>query len=158
MSSRSCLDTLNRSIDELIDDFQALTPEDFDPEQHDRTGIERLFDLAKEIELLPQSNQHMPLLFETLERLAEADLGSPGPLVHAIERMGDYGELLQQSYQRKPTPLTTWMINRILNQYIDPVKRELWLGLLQHALNDKPLDDRLQQTIHEFLEWQATKH
>src|SRR5258706_1872315 len=45
------------------------------------------------------------------------DYGMPGPLVHFIEEfyLKGYEERLIESVARKPTMLTVWMLNRVLN-------------------------------------------
>jgi hypothetical protein len=45
------------------------------------------------------------------ERYHSADLGSPGPIVHALERspIDDHVALLAESLRRQPTLMTVWM-------------------------------------------------
>ncbi len=65
-------------------------------------------------------------MFHTMERLDGVDLGTPGPLVHTLESWrGGYEEMLVQSVRRKPTPLSVWMVNRILNAH-SPNARHGW--------------------------------
>ena len=77
--------------------------------------------------------------FRFLENHQEADLGSPGALVHWIERYyPDYVELLGQSLERLPTMHTLWMLSRILNGYPpDTVRGRLWSAL--EGVADHPL-------------------
>lgn len=67
-----------------------------------------------------------------MERWPEADLGSPGPLVHAIESLGvhAYESLLVESVRRRPMYLNLWMVNRILNVAPDGPQRTVLLKLL----------------------------
>ena len=55
-------------------------------------------------------------IFRTMEKFPETDFGSPGPFVHALEFFaGHYETYLFESLKRRPTPLTIWMLNRIIN-------------------------------------------
>jgi hypothetical protein len=56
-------------------------------------------------------------ILQLMERNEDADFGMPGPLVHFVEtfyREG-YEEKLLESIERKPTPHTLWMLNRLIN-------------------------------------------
>lgn len=54
--------------------------------------------------------------FRFIERNADADLGTPGPLIQFLERFYPrYCARLVESVQRRPTLYTLWMLNRILN-------------------------------------------
>jgi hypothetical protein len=61
-----------------------------------------------------------------MERYPEADLGSPGPLVHTIERIpiAQFGTFLRSSVERQPGQLNLWMVNRILNSQLTKQHRE----------------------------------
>jgi hypothetical protein len=54
-------------------------------------------------------------------------------VVHVLERIGDYGSELEASIRRQPTPLTAWMVNRMLNADPEPHQRYKLLGLLRAA-------------------------
>jgi hypothetical protein len=55
-------------------------------------------------------------MFDLMERLDDVDLGSPGPPVHALESTeAAYEPHLVASIRRKPSPVSVWMVNRILN-------------------------------------------
>jgi hypothetical protein len=57
-----------------------------------------------------------------MESHPSLDFGSPGPLVHFIERFnGDaYVDALRASLERTPTPHTAWMFNRVANALRQP--------------------------------------
>ena len=67
------------------------------------------------------SNSHVdtwiPLLFELTEEFSEdvdLTLGSPGPIVHAIEKVSPKYQIhLVASLARKPTGISLWMAERI---------------------------------------------
>jgi len=76
-----------------------------------------------------------PIMFRTMERLDNVELGTPGPLVHTLESWrGEYETLLAESVRRKPSPLTRWMVNRILNT--QRPDSGMWLALLASALEN----------------------
>jgi hypothetical protein len=60
-------------------------------------------------------------IFHLIEKYPHSDFGSPGPLVHGLEAYGAnlYEGELHRSLMRKPTPLTLWMYNRIINEEND---------------------------------------
>jgi len=90
-----------------------------------------------------------------MERLDEADLGSPGPLVHTLEAWSGYRPLLAESSHRKPSPLTVWMANRVLNT--DPPDAPEWLELLRRATGHPAACAHTQADARSFLEYQATR-
>jgi hypothetical protein len=69
-----------------------------------------------------------------MERLSDSDLESPGSLVHTMENyVGAYEDLLADSVSRKPTTLTVWMVNRILNGATK--ERDKWMEILNEILS-----------------------
>ncbi len=81
----------------------------------------------------------IPAIFKFFESHPDKDLGSPGPLVHFLEEENDYLSELEQSVLRKPTDLTVWMINRILNG-ADSKERGRWLAILDKIINNSNAD------------------
>jgi hypothetical protein len=82
------------------------------------------------------------------------DFGAPGPLVHFVERFyrKGYEEKLVESVQRKPTSLTVWMLNRIINgTQASDVKQQLVATLERVRLNPLADQDAIQRANH-FLE------
>lgn len=57
-----------------------------------------------------------PLLL-LMERHPDTDFGSPGKMVHFLERYfrRGYEEQLLESLKRQPTPHTVWMAHRVLS-------------------------------------------
>lgn len=146
-----------RSPHELESDLASLMPEDFDVWNQDCNGLDRLYSLIDEIDQLPQPGSMLSTLFRTIERLVDVDTGSPGPIVHTIERIGGYEQLLIESIQRKPTPLTAWMVNRILNATHEQSVREQWLTLFKQAQENTEISSRTRQTLLDFIRFQQTK-
>ncbi len=120
-----------RAIDEIAADFDALTERDFEYTSIGPAGWDRLDRLCDEMRVLNAPDLAAPVLFRTMERLDGVDdLGSPGPLVHTLETWpGRYERFLRESIRRKPTLLTVWMVNRILNTQL--ANADEWLELLR---------------------------
>lgn len=93
-------------------------------------------------------------MFAVMERLDDADLGSPGALVHALESTGAaYEPHLKASVLRKPSPLSVWMVNRILNG--DRRDRESWVDLLTIAGSHPLAAEATRDDAQEFLTHQS---
>jgi hypothetical protein len=115
-------------FDQIIDGLGALSAKDFGHRTPGFDGHERLQELTDELMRLPQPQRAVRALFDVMERMPDADLGSPGPLVHTLEAMrGHYERELVNSLKRKPTLLAIWMVNRILNVTETPEARQLWV-------------------------------
>ncbi len=126
-----------RSLAEITADFDALSEADFDILDFTADGLDRLKALTAELVAAVPPETAMPILFGVMERLQDCDLGSPGPLVTAIEMMPQYEKHLIASVKRKPTHLNLLMVNRLLNVTEDEATRrelrELFVQALKHA-------------------------
>lgn len=89
-----------------------------------------------------------------MEEHPELEYGMPGPLVHFIEEfyMKGYEERLIDSVNRRPTMLTVWMLNRILNGTKEPVKRQALVQAMRQAANNPKTDRATLERIQGFLE------
>jgi hypothetical protein len=92
-------------------------------------------------------------MFHTMERLDGVDLGTPGPLVHALETWrGGYEELLVRSVHRKPAPLSVWMVNRILNTR--PPNSESWMEVLRSVADYPAASAQTKAETDRFIKYQ----
>ena len=75
-------------------------------------------------------------LLQLMERQPLTDFGSPGPIVHFVERFykKGYEEKLISSLKRMPALQTVWMLNRIINGTDNP---EAYLSLLKQISENK---------------------
>ena len=149
--------TMERPIHEIIADFDTFQSSDFDMRNVDASGADRLSELVGELFEKPNPEQAMDTMFRMMERLPDSDLGTPGPLVHGLEKFKDYEPHLIESVHRLPTPLSVWMVNRILNTRLPKPRRAFWLSLLEEALGRPEINDQLRQDIKEFLEHQGKR-
>ncbi len=79
----------------------------------------------------------LPAVFEIIEQYddkVDLTLGSPGPLVHALEsKHPEYQEYLIASLVRKPTGTTVWMADRIARSPDE--KKEFWEQKIKTVLS-----------------------
>jgi hypothetical protein len=142
---------MTRSTTDITAALDSLRASDFDFMQSDADGINRLQDLCQEIKAFAVCDA-APLLLGLLERLDGSDLGSPGPIVHTLESMNGYEPFLAESLSRKPTALSVWMANRILNAR-RPDRVE-WLARLKCVASSPTASLEVKAEALEFLEFQ----
>lgn len=146
---------LSRHPNEIAAAFDALTVGDFDYTDEDSTGWERLALLCDEVSELNDAANCAPIMFRTMERLDKVELGTPGPLVHTLESWpGEYETLLAESVRRKPSPLTVWMVNRILNTR--PPDADAWLALLHSAMVNPAASESTKADAADFVRRQTS--
>ena len=107
--------------------------------------LDRLTPLAPELRA-----PVIPAIFRLIERHPEAELGSPGPLVHMLESIPGYEPFLRDSVLRQPVDLSIWMVNRILNSEISTSARSNWIAVLEAVL-EHPLASREAQDVASSL-------
>jgi hypothetical protein len=142
-----------RTFDQLLSDFAALKPGDFDDEF---AGLDKLRALTDELMTLPQPQRAIPALFAVMERMPDTEMGTPGPLVHALERMrGLYEHELIESVKRQPANLSVWMVNRILNGTRDSRQRQVYLDLLRIAAEHPTAPESVRHGAEHFIQHQS---
>jgi hypothetical protein len=148
--------SVSRSFDEIEAALNALTPNDFDNAYANADGIDQLYTLTNELMVLPEPERAIPVMFRVIENLADSDLGSPGPLVHTLERMrGRYEDELVASIKRKPTCLSIWMVNRLLNVVQTSEQRQAYLTLLGLAAKHHAASEQARQDAQSFIDYQT---
>jgi len=133
-------------IDQTIAALTAFEP----------TGIED-DDVAQLDEMLDTivSPEHVeaiaPAILGVFERFPSALLGSPGPLVHCIERLpiAIFLPLVLDSFRKRPARMTFWMIDRCLRETLPAEIRQNALQALR-AVRRGP-DEGLHGEIDELL-------
>jgi hypothetical protein len=88
----------------------------FTPTGDESEDVGRLYDITDAIEADRLAAHCVAEMLAVFERNPDADLGSPGPLVHCIETvpMTEFIPPLAQSLERVPTAMTLWMAERCL--------------------------------------------
>jgi hypothetical protein len=121
--------------DDYVDFLYDLLGEDTEATADDRTFIEA---------------------FRFIERNAAANLGTPGPLIHFLERFYPrYCGHLVESVERQPTSYTLWMLNRVLNGSPSERERADFLALLARVAANSSVDQELREEARDFLELHA---
>ncbi len=88
-----------------------------------------------------------------MEQHPGLDYGIPGALVHFVEqyyRKG-YDDLLFQSVERRPTPHTICMLNRLINGCKSAEERQRLLELLRFSRVHPLADENTVKEIDHFL-------
>lgn len=143
-----------RTFDQILVELAALKTEDFD-EDRPTDGIQKLYELSIDIEALPQSERCVPTIFAFFERLADAHLGDPGSLVHALETMrGNYEQELVESIKRRPTASTVSMAIRIFNGSRDVDQRQFYMDLIRFAMEHPLRSEAAFYVAQNFIEYQ----
>jgi hypothetical protein len=94
--------------------------------------------------------------FQFIERNAQAELGTPGPLVHFLERHHPrHCRHLVESVRRHPTSQTVWMLNRLLNGRPADRDRAEILELLASVANTEHENRELRLQARRFYERHA---
>lgn len=143
---------MTRPVDELLSELQAFAPT---PDGAD--NVHRLNEMLAGFGALPGCEQVAPALLALLERHPEADFGTPGPLVQALESQPAWPELLAGSLERQPTELTAWMANRLLNSKLAREDRNSWLKRLTAVASHPRATASVRDSAIRFLDFQASR-
>ncbi|MCE9552500.1 MAG: hypothetical protein K8T91_03860 [Planctomycetes bacterium] len=130
----------------------------FEAGSNDDHALSKLYAITEAFETLPDKARVVPSMLSVIERCGEADLGSPGPLVHCIESL-DYELYLSRlidSVRRKPSYLNVWMVNRILNAHVRGEHREQLLELLRSVTANPAASASVIKETQGFLQNQVS--
>src|SRR6266851_2546205 len=141
--------------DQIIAGFRALQTSDFDDMNVDARGRERLWELTDALMNESEPEKAIHELFSVMERLPDVGLGSPGPLVHTLERLHGYEDELMRSVRRQPSLLSVWMVNRILNTNLSQDARHSYMALLNEALAYPHASKTVREDVRGFIELQT---
>lgn len=118
------------ALQDTLAELAAYVPAD---EEHE--DVARLQVLTDRLETVEQVRAAIPALLRIFERFPHALLGSPGPVVHCIERAGleTFLPMLLQSFMTRPTRMTLWMVERCLRSSLSPQSRHSILHTLRQV-------------------------
>ena len=134
-----------------------LTKDDMLVALHDAITEDQEFELADEIvDAMEASPQPFDLVAPILELIAnhpEVDFGSPGELVHFVEKFyhQGYEDLLLESVLKSPNLYKIWMLHRCYNDNDPNLVRQIQT-LVGELKKDKTLDSQVRSMI-EDLTW-----
>ena len=143
---------MKRDVSAIAADLGRLRAADFEEGVPGADGMDLLRELCDELLASGSVTHAAPLLFEFSERLDGAYLGSPGPIVHTLEKMPGYEPYLRESLRRKPTSLSLWMANRIANAH-RPDRAE-WVGVLEAIASDPGVRPDVREDAASFVRHQ----
>jgi len=144
-------------LQQIVSGFRRLSPSDFDLNNVNSDGIERLRELADAVQRLPAPEAAIPEMFGLMERMPDVELGSPGPLVHTLEAIPGYKSHLANSVRRQPSLLSVWMVNRILNSPVPEKRRDFWMTLLQESADRLDSPEPVRQDACDFIALQKKR-
>jgi hypothetical protein len=131
--------------------------DNFVPSEDRTETLCRLYEVLDGFKEASDRSRAIPALFGVLERFPDADLGTPGPIVHALESIPGYEPALAESVRRQPCYYTVWMMNRILNvEDAAPARRE-WIQLLESAAHHPKASPGLADDVARFLAHQGAE-
>ena len=120
-------------------------------EMQDNEDFENvMMDCMEEIEENYNQLDSVQPLLRLMERHPLTDFGSPGPIVHFVERFykKGYEEELLLSLKRMPTLHTVWMLNRLIN---GTDQAEVYLELLKEISENTSYDKEIREEALHFL-------
>ena len=109
-----------------------------------------MMDCMEEIEEKYNQLDSVQPLLRLMERHPLTDFGSPGPIVHFVERFykKGYEEELLLSLKRMPTLHTVWMLNRLIN---GTDQAEVYLELLKEISENASYNKEIREEALHFL-------
>lgn len=132
---------MKEKINEIIDAFHK-----FSPEGNDLVLLNKLTD---DLLMTPHPEEALTAMFGIFERFPEEEFGSPGPLIHAIEKCDGYESALFESLKRQPATMTIWMVFRLMKY--DPQER--YFEALKEVLNHPGASDQIKEDASLVLLW-----
>ena len=108
-----------------------------------------MMDCMEEIEENYNQLDSVQPLLRLMERHPLTDFGSPGSIVHFVERFykKGYEEELLLSLKRMPTLHTVWMLNRLIN---GTDQAEVYLELLKEISENASYDKEIREEALHF--------
>jgi hypothetical protein len=88
-----------------------------------------------------------------MERHPDWDFGTPGALVHFVEKFygKGYESLLLQSLTRRPTGHTLWMLNRMINGEQNAERKASYVETLSQIASDSRNDEAAIARARRYL-------
>lgn len=139
------------TTDEIIQALQAFQP----AERSDDDNVSYFYDLMEALKQNADKEKAIEPIFRLIEKYPHIDYGSPGPLVHTLESFHEYyHDALIASLDRRPTPLTVWMLNRLTNADQDYLEHKMLTEKMHALLQHPELDELTKGAIEDFTEFQ----
>lgn len=138
------------TIEDVVAELDLFVPAD------EVNNVGRLYEILGRLKSLAPELRTLavPAMLSLIERYPDAELGSPGPLVHELVAIPGYESFLRDSVLRQPADLNVWMVNRILNSDVSQDVRLGWLSVMKQVLKHSRASREVQQAVADFLEQQ----
>jgi hypothetical protein len=143
---------MTRSAQDITSALQALAPT-----SDAADNVHRLNEALEGFDKAPGADAVTSALFALLERFPEADFGTPGPLAHVLEAQAAYASQLADSLARRPTELTAWLANRLLNLPLPREDRTAWLQRMTVVASHPLASGSVRESAIRFLDFQASR-
>ena len=101
----------------------------------------------------PNGCEAVEPILQFMENHPEVDYGTPGPLVFFVEAFSCYERKLIKSIQRKPTPNTVGMLNRVINSKSDPQQRRTVISVLEGVVENVAADAMTRSRASYYLDY-----
>lgn len=134
---------MENELNELIGKLEkAILNDDF---------IDEAYNVLEEIEEREDSYDAIQPILVLMEKNPDVDFGSPGPLVHFVEKFykSGYEEKLVESLKRCPTKHTIWMLNRIINGSQGD-RKIYFINVLEKVITFPNLDNEVVSLANHF--------
>jgi hypothetical protein len=127
----------------------------FAPSEDEHEDIARLYQITDPLGDAEQILAATPAMLRIFERYPSALLGSPGPLVHCVEKAGleRFLPLLLESFRSHPNRMTLWMLERCLRSAPAALSRISILQALREvrrAPHGGDLHDEIDEDLAEY--------
>lgn len=98
------------------------------------------------------------MILKFMEENPDLDFGAPGPLAHFIEEFphNEYVDELLASLARRPTALTVFLLNRVINGTEDRLESRRLVHALEQAGRHEAADEFTRESVSFFLQHHAT--
>jgi hypothetical protein len=138
---------LTTEIIKEIEEIKIIDSEDFD-------NLDRIEELTNQLRTNEDGYLACKSLILLMERHPQVEFGIPGEPIHTIEKfVGHYEDFLYESLERKPTMMTVWMLNRIINSKSGTDKK-LLLTLMDKCSKHINADELAKDHAKEFMDFQ----
>ncbi len=111
--------------------------------------------LVSALETRADKESYIESVFLLLEKYPLADWGMPGALAHFLESFDTETEerFLLCSLERRPTMLTVFMLNRLINADGKPE----YLSAMRRIADDTKISADISKSARDFVEYQEKK-
>jgi len=135
-------------LDEAINKFGS-----FSPTGDEALDLRMFYALIDQLGELKYADDVRRELITIFERNPNANLGSPGPIVHALEEspVDEHVALLAESLRRHATVMTVWMAERCFRSNLSTQNRRTLVDALRSAA-DRATGEEVVSAIKEALQ------